>query len=212
MQRIARLACLPVLFATLVAPAKDKKPLVPPYVLTAHTVRVLVEPDAGMDAEDPRANQVAQDDVEKALIRWGRFEPVMQDSPADLVITVRRGHKNTAQPTIAGPRISNRPAVIGPIDNGGRIGAEQGTPPDASQGADTSRPMPDTGVHPQVEVGATQDVFTVYRGDVERPTDQTPAYRYYGRDALQSPDVPAVSEFRKAIAETEKRINQKKQP
>jgi hypothetical protein len=45
---------------------------------------------------------------------------------------------------------------------------------------------------------------------VERPLDAAPAWRYLAKDALHSPDVPAVAEFRKIIAEAEKQ--QKKSP
>ena len=212
MRRYRRLGCSVLVLFTTLATAKDKKPTVPPYILSAHTVRVIVEPGAGMDVEEPRANQTAQDDVEKALIQWGRFEPVMQDSPADLVITVRKGHDRIAQPTIAGPRIYNRPAVIGPTNNGGRVGVEQGQVPDASQGPGEPGTADPSGVHPQVEVGGNQDTFMVYRGDLQDALNNAPAYRFIAKNGLHSPDVPAVTEFRKAIEETEKQINSKKKP
>ena len=71
--------------------AKDKKPPLPFTVLQARTVVVLVDRDAGMSVEDPRANQVAQKDVETAFLNWGRFLPLLSGQPADLIIVVRKG-------------------------------------------------------------------------------------------------------------------------
>ena len=80
-----------VLTAPLWGKSKEEKTL-PTYVLTAHTVAVMVDPQAGIDVEDPRANQIAQKDVETALANWGRYEMVMRPEAADLVIVIRKGH------------------------------------------------------------------------------------------------------------------------
>lgn len=75
-----------------IAAAKDKKKiLLPVDVLQARTVLVLIDPDAGVSPEAPLANRTAQEDVEKALMKWGRFELVTDVANADLVITVRKG-------------------------------------------------------------------------------------------------------------------------
>ena len=56
--------------------AKDKnKSTLPAYVLRAHFVAVIIDPDAGISIENPRANENAQKDVEAALLNWGRFSP-----------------------------------------------------------------------------------------------------------------------------------------
>jgi hypothetical protein len=200
--RIQRRALLSLaLLFPSVALAKDKKVVMPAYVLTAHTVAVVIDPDAGISLSDPRANQTAREDVEKALMKWGRLEPVLSQAGADLIIVVRKGHSRLAEPTIGDPRINNRGGVAQPTDDGGRIGAQHGPPPPLNQGG----MGPDnTGPHPQVEVGPQEDSFVVYEGDVATPLDGPPGWRYMRKDALHSPDVPAVEEFRKAIVAAEK--------
>ena len=79
--------------------AKDKSPL-PEWVLRAHTVAVVLDPDAGISVGDPNANQTAQKDVETALLNWGRFEPVMGTQGADLIIVLRKGHGKLAEETL----------------------------------------------------------------------------------------------------------------
>jgi len=90
-----------MLLSGLVVAAKDRKKIVlPTDVLRARTVLVLVDPDAAMTIQDPNANRAARDDVEKALIRWGRFTQAPDASNADLIITVRKGNGKMAQPTV----------------------------------------------------------------------------------------------------------------
>src|SRR5205809_570171 len=72
--------------------AKDKsKTNLPADVLNARTVLVVINPQAGESLADPDANRRAQEDVEKALTKWARFDVVMEARTADLVIAVRRG-------------------------------------------------------------------------------------------------------------------------
>jgi hypothetical protein len=56
-------------------------------------------------------------------------------------------------------------------------------------------------------------MFEVYRGKVEYPLDNAATWRYIAKDSLKSPNVPAVAEFRKLIAEAEKQQQaQQKKP
>src|SRR5580704_17133371 len=84
-----------VLLAISLSPsaAKDKKKQqLPNVVLNAQRVFVVIHPDAGESLTDPRANRTAQDEVERAISKWGRFNLVMGPETADLVIAVRKGH------------------------------------------------------------------------------------------------------------------------
>jgi hypothetical protein len=185
------------------AAAKDKKKiLLPDYVLRAETALVIVDPDAGMDVGAPTANRTAREDVEKALMNWGRFRLVMEAADADLVFVVRRGNGKIAQPTIGGVPNNNRPVVFAPADSGGRVGGHTGrSPNDGGLGDDSAASPHPT---PQVEVGPTEDTFTVYQGNQGRPLDSPPVWRYTAKGALTSPGVPAVDVFRNLIAEAEK--------
>lgn len=188
-----------ILLGTL-ASAKDKKKVIlPADVLQARAVLVVVDPDAGLRVEDPNANQAAKADVEKALQKWGRFNLVLDATNADLIITVRKGSGKMVQPTIGGVPINDRP-VVQPTDSGGRVGGRVGVSPVPG---DPTNPDP-RGPQPQLEVGPTDDMFVVYRGGEENPLDAPAVWRFSAKNALHSPDVPAVSEFHKAIDEAEK--------
>ena len=199
-------AVIVLLLSCLVGYAKDKKTVLPIDILQARTVLVVVDPNAGMDIQDPNANRLAQVDVEQALMKWGRLSLVQEASTADLVITVSKGNGKMAQPTIGGSPANNRPGIIQPIDSGVRIGGRQGN---TGNLGDPSNPQ-SADPHPEVAIGPSQDMFVVYRTNKNDPRDaplDSPAvWRYSSRDALHSPDVPAVDEFRKVIAESEKKL------
>jgi hypothetical protein len=194
-RRIRVLLTLVLLFACVAFANKKKSPL-PDFVLEAHTYFVLIDPDAGTHLDAPLANKTAQDDVERALLNWGRLKPVMTMSLADLVITVRTGNGKTAQRTIDGEPTNDRPVVVQPNDNGILIAAQQGRNPDAAQTGPQAAP-PGLGT----EVGSADDSFLVYKGGPTAPPldERTPVWRYVAKNALHSPEVPAVAEFRKAI-------------
>jgi hypothetical protein len=203
-RRVLTLSVL--LLSCLLATAKSKKKAtLPVEVLRAHTAWVIVDPQAGVDVQDPTANRQAIDAVNDALARWGRLTPVTGPSQADLIIVIRKGTGRMVQPTIAGTPMNSPPPMIGQQTDGGTSASGRlGGPPFQRQ----SDP------HPQMEISSPDDTFAVYRGNPaynedpsgENPLDSPPVWRYTAKDALESPSVPAVDQFRKAIAESEKAL------
>ena len=207
------LATSGLLLSCLMATAKDKKPLLPADVLRAQTVLVVVDPAAGTDPQNPYANRTAQEDVEKALMKWGRFSLALDAETADLIVTVRKGSGKLVQQTVGGIPNNNRGVIFEPTDSGGRVGARQGSSGTAGDPSDTQSGS--SAPHPQVEVGQSQDMFVVYRSSSKddphsAPLDAPPVWRYSARNALQSPGVPAVDVFQKLVADAEKQLAQKK--
>lgn len=194
------------LIAIPFAPAKDKKEILPAYVLQARTVLVVIDPDAGVSPSNPNENRIAREDVEKALMNWGRFTPTLDAIDADLVISVRRAHGKAVSNTTGGVP-DDRPVIIEPINSGIRLGVQEGVPTPVTEGSQPPGPRP------QAEIGPTQDTFILYRGKVDYPLDSPAVWRYVAKDALSSPSVPAVAQFQKVIEETEKELaqQQKKQ-
>jgi len=183
------------------AAGKEKnKVLLPDDVLLAQTMLVVVDPDAGTAIDSPMANRTAQEDVENALMKWGRFRMAIDASEADLIITVRKGNGKTARPTVGGVPVNNRPVIFEPSDSGGRIGVHTGTP--AGSGDPTGSQPQSPG--PQVEAGAAEDMFAVYRGKSDNALHAPAVWRYNEKDGLRSPGVPAVDAFRKVIVEAER--------
>ena len=185
--------------------AKDKtKGTLPPYVLQARTVAVVIDRTANMSIDDPQANQIAQRDVEAALLKWGRFEPVSDRKTADLVVVVRRGNRRLMDETMPDPRLNS--GGINPNDHGGSMGPPRSsqpnlqTEPGLGPGQQTSRSPAD--------MGDSEDAFTVFKGG-DDPAYATPAWKYVGRDGLNPQTVPAVAMFKKAVAAADKAAAQK---
>jgi hypothetical protein len=194
--------------------AKGKDKTLPPYILAAQTVAVIIDPSAGMDAEDPRANEIAKRDVETALANWGRFLPMTSAQGADLIIVIRKGHGRLADATISDPAQNNRPGMINPTDNGANVGAQNGRV-NPNVGGSTpygsGNQYPQAQVpHPQAEIGGQDDSFIVLDGKTQKPLDGVPGWRSLRQDGLRSHNVPAVDDFRKAVAEAEKAAAAKK--
>ena len=201
MTRRRSLAVSLFLFCCLFAAAKNKKKIIlPADVLQAESVLVVIDPDAGIAVDAPMANRNARDAVERALMAWGRFRLALTVADADLVISVRKGSGKVAQPTIGGIPNNDRPVIFQPGTSDSRAGAQRGTPPPLSDPTGSQSPGP----HPQVEAGASEDMFLVYRGKRDDALDSPPVWRYMAKDALRSPGVPAVEEFRKTVIEAEK--------
>ncbi len=204
-----RTVTLALLFLFLAGPAfprSKSKPTVPPYILDARTVAVVIDPDAGESVTDPRANQIAQKDVESALLKWGRFEPLIGTPTADLIIVIRKGHNKLVDQTIPDRRQNDRVGVINPTDNGISVGAQRGRQPGMPG---TSSQDPQSTSPSQTEIGNEDDSFFVYDGKADNPREGVPGWKLITRDCLHSHNVPAVDEFRKAIAEAEKAAGKK---
>lgn len=203
--RLAILSVVVVFSGSLGYARGKAKDVLPPYVLRARTVAVVIDPDAGIAPDDPNANQIARKDVEAALLKWGRLEPILVGQPADLIIVIRRGHQRLVSQTIPDPRQNSRIGGINSSNDGIQISARQGAPSAQTSGTSSARlPQSPPSNSPRTEVGGQEDFFSVYDGGVSNPLDSPPAWRYTARDALRSPAVPAVDEFRKAIAAAEK--------
>jgi hypothetical protein len=177
-------------------------------VLNAQTVFVMIDPDAAIPVNDPGGNRTAREDVEKALMEWGRLKPTMTMSQADLVIVVRKGDKQAMNPTVGGQSPNDRPVIVQATDNTIRVGGQQGRSPDAAQNGGPLSPKPGMGG----EIGPTEDLFSVYLGRTEDALKRGPLWRYAGKDALKSPDVRAVAEFKKAVDEAVKQQQKQGKP
>ncbi len=198
-----RVAILSVALLGLVLPtfAKDKKKqALPDVVLNAHRVLVVIYPDAGEPLTDLNANQNARDSVERALMKWGRFELAMESQTADLVIAVRRGH--AGGPTISNSPMDDRPVIYQPGGADTRAGGQHGQPPDLSNPFPGG--MKDRGPRITNEIGSSEDAFDVFLGGMEYPLDSAPVWHYRGKDALKGAQLAAVEQFHKAIEESEK--------
>jgi hypothetical protein len=201
--RLVRLT-LPLLLFVLVtlATAKDKKkPVLPEDILRAQTVRVVIDQDAGEPLDQPRANYMARDNVEKALMEWGRFRVALDGEASDLVISVRTGNGQAVRPTMKGGPMDQRPGVGQSTDSSIRIAGQHGPPiSDPNTFPENQRPRISN------DVGPSDDSFAVYRGTTADPLDSPAVWRIARKDCLRpaGSQVPAVEEFRKAIAEAEK--------
>jgi len=184
----------------------------PGYVLKAQTVLVVILPNSGEPIEDITANRKAQEEVEKAFLKWGRYRLAPDTDQADLVVGVRKGTGKIANPTISGGPVDSRPGTIETTDNQIRIGVQQGHPPDVTDPRTTTGSNgPNDRAHPGVQVGSAEDTFQVYQGGVQYPVDSAPVWKYIAKDGLKPPAVAAVEQFRKAVEESEKAAQQKQQ-
>lgn len=207
--RLARLALSLLLLVP--ASAKDKKKFVlPEEVLRAQTARVVIDPEAGEPVDQPNANAMARENVEKALMEWGRFRLVMDGQQSDLLFVVRTGNGKSMRPTMKGGPIDQRPGVAQSSDSSIRIGGGvgHGQPPLGDPSTYPQEQPQDRQPHINNEVGPSDDMFVVYRANISDPMEAPPVWRYIKKDCLRpsqpGPLVPAVEEFRKLIAEAEK--------
>jgi hypothetical protein len=216
-EAITAAMALVVMLAGMASAKKKEKVYLPDYVLKAQTVLVVILPDSGEPMNDPFANRKAQEDVEKAFMKWGRYRLALDASTAGLVIGVRKGTGQAASPTINGGPVGTdtRPATVETTDNQIRIGAQQGRPPSTTQEGDASgmggQNAPNDRPHRGMEVGAQDDTFMEFQGGVPYPVDNAPVWKHIAKDGLKAPGVAAVEQFRKAVEESEKAAAQKQQ-
>jgi hypothetical protein len=209
---VTRKFCILVVLLSFFLPVatfskKKEKPVFPEVLLKAQTVVVIIQPNAGEPMNDPTANRDAREEVEKALMNWGRFRLVQEASSADIVIAVKKGTEKAATPTLGGGPIDSRPVTVQTTDSQIRIGAKQGQ--DGSYNPDS----PSSGRTQQgVEVGPSEDSFVVYLGGDTFKSNSASIWSYKAKNALRPPNVNAVQEFRKAIADAEQTAAKKQQP
>ena len=206
--RVAEAITAAMALVVVLASAQNKEQvLLPDYVLKAQTVVVLILPEAAEPMNDPFANHKAQEEVEKAIMKWGRFRLTQEAFTADLVIGVRKGTGKTVNPTISGGPVDTRPATIETTPGQVRVGAQKGRPPDRTQTGDTS-----ARTSPGMEAGSiTQDMFEVFNGGDTYGVSSAPVWTYAAKDGLKPPKVDAVEKFRKTLEEAEKATRQKQQ-
>jgi hypothetical protein len=208
MTRCLSLLILTALLLAVPAAAKDKKKSqIPDLILRAQTVHVVIDPYVGEPLDQPNANASARDNVEKALTEWGRYRVVMDGEESDLVIMIHTGDDRMARPTMKGGPIDQRAGVGQNTPSSIRIGGQQGQPPFNDPSMDPQSPQ-NQGPRVSNDVGPRTDSFVVYQGrswGASGNSQDSPAlWRYEVKACLSGPDVKAVEEFRKAIAEAEK--------
>jgi hypothetical protein len=198
-------ALIAVLMSSAAFAKKNEKAPVPDIVVKAESVTVLILPDARESGASPYANRTAQEDVEKALTKWGRFHLTQEASSADLVIGVRKGTGKIANMTVGGPPSVTRPGTIETTDDTIRIGVQKGKPPSGTQIGDASGGRSaDKGATTGMQAGELEDVFEVFIGGAQYHTNSQSLWSYRKTDGLKPPAMIAVEQFRKAVEESEK--------
>lgn len=126
--RLRRLAVVaPLLLAVVFAQDKraSKASTLPAFITDAHSVVVVIFPDASNPVNNPSANRNAQSDVERALTKWGHLRLGVDPQTSDLVIAIRKSTGKAAATTIGGGGINDRPVILEPSNDGIRIGGQQ---------------------------------------------------------------------------------------
>ena len=176
----------------------------------ARTIAVVAASQSQLSAEGAQENERARLEVQQALRNWGKYQVTQDTRSADLIVVVRKGHR---QATTVDPS-SPPPVVFGPGDSGTNIGIHRGQNPPLSRTDPTSTRVSSARIGSEISSG--EDLFEVYLGstplpgDASRnmtqyPLDEPPAWSYAADDALKSPKLEAVVVFRKAVEAAEKK-------
>ncbi len=169
-------------------------------ILQARWVAVVIYPGSQVPLASPAENQRAVQDVEAAMLKWGRFKVTPDAAQADLIIAVRKGRAG-------GPVINGRndptPVILDPGEGGVSIGIHHGQTPPLNRTDAASGGAPHTSAGAQI--GPSEDMLEVYRGGTKYPLDNPPIWRYMGKNGLKAPKVEAVAKFRKAVEDAAKK-------
>jgi hypothetical protein len=189
---------------------KKKQPL-PNYVLKAQTVAVVIPPEAGEPLTSPAANRTAQVNVMNECI------VEMMQIQGGVGFTDRGLDRSRTEGTCEWPNDPQFPRGLPTGYPRWRCSPFRwrSCPP-----AGVSRRSPDL-TNPGVgrpstrtpnianEAGMSEDSFEVYMGGVDYPLDAPPVWRYVAKDALNSPQMTAVQQFRNAVNESDQLSQQK---
>jgi len=190
-----------VVLASCVVAKKKEKQVLPDAVLRAQTVFVVIQPDAKEPPTEPNANLKAQKAVEEALLKWGKFRLALDNTTADIVISVQKGTGKAMSPTISGGPVDSRPVDVEGDASQIRIMGQKGHPDTTS----TNDPNPNARAQTGTQAGGSEDVLRLFiGGGVEYPLDYAPVWMYSRKDALKGPEMAAVAELKKVFEESER--------
>jgi len=190
-----------VVLASCVVAKKKEKQVLPDAVLRAQTVFVVIQPDAKEPPTEPNANLKAQKAVEEALLKWGKFRLALDNTTADIVISVQKGTGKAMSPTISGGPVDSRPVDVEGDASQIRIMGQTGHPDTTS----TNDPNPNARAQTGTQAGGSEDVLRLFiGGGVEYPLDYAPVWMYSRKDALKGPEMAAVAELKKVFEESER--------
>ena len=157
-----------VVLASCVVAKKKEKQVLPDAVLRAQTVFVVIQPDAKEPPTEPNANLKAQKAVEEALLKWGKFRLALDNTTADIVISVQKGTGKAMSPTISGGPVDSRPVDVEGDASQIRIMGQKGHPDTTS--ISTNDPNPNARAQTGTQAGASEDVLRLFIGGaVEYP-------------------------------------------
>lgn len=169
-------------------------------LLEARWVAVVIYPQSQVPVANPSENQRAVQEVQAAMLKWGRYKVTPDPTQADLIIAVRKGR-------VGGPTINGRkdpvPVIVDPSDTGVYVGIHHGQTPPLSRTDTSLDGAQRTSLGAQV--GPAEDLFEVYRGRTQYPLDDPPIWRYLGKDGLKAPKMEAMARFRRVVEEAAKK-------